>query len=283
MIDYERLKAFPIPEGRQTYSGRDTILYALGIGFGLDDDAESDVPFVYERNLRAFPSMALVLGYPGFWLRDPATGVDWKRILHGEQGLTLHRPLPSSGAVTGKSRVVEIFDKGPGRDALLLSARDIVEDATGDLLATATSTVVIRGAGGFGGPASPKATLPPLPEREPDRTVALPTSRQAAMIYRLSGDLNPLHVDPEVAEAAGFERPILHGLCTFAVALRGLRLAGTLPELGLRVFARFSAPVYPGETIATDIWDTDTGVMFRARSVERGTVVLTNGTVSASL
>lgn len=279
MINYKLLKAWPIPEVRQTYETRDTILYALGIGCGFDPTDRDELAYVYENGLRAFPSMALVLGYPGFWLSDPATGVDWKRVLHGEQELILHRPLPASATVIGKSRVIEIYDKGAGRDALIISARDVLDDATGDLMATLTSTVVLRGAGGFGGVAAPQSKAAQLPDRRADHVVDIALSPQAAMIYRLSGDLNPLHIDYGVAETAGFARPILHGLCTFGIATRALvrTLCESAPEGLGGVAARFSAPVYPGETLQTEIWLDGTAAQFRCRIPERDTVVLANG------
>lgn len=279
MIDYERLKGWPIPEARQTYGTRETILYGLGIGCGTDPTDGGELSYVYENGLKAFPSMALVLGYPGFWLRDPGTGVDWRRILHGEQQLVLHQELPPAASVVGRSRVLEVYDKGAGRDALLVSTRDVLDEASGNLLATSTSTLVLRGAGGFGGAASSPSAASPLPDRPPDHTVSIATSAQAALIYRLSGDLNPLHADPAAAAQAGFPKPILHGLCTFGVASRALvgSIGGGDPDSLREVSARFSAPVYPGETIVTDIWTKGRSAQFRCHVQEREQIVLTNG------
>lgn len=278
-IDYHKLKTWHFPDIEHRYTAKDTILYALGVGCGSDPMDRTELPFVYEDRLMALPTMAVVLGYPGFWLKDPATGVDWRKLLHGEQGLVIHRPLPAEGTVIGRTRVTEIVDKGPGKGALLYSDRDVIDKATGELLATLTSTTFIRGEGGFGGPSGPAPAPHALPERAPDMAVDLNTLPQAALIYRLSGDDNPLHADPDVAAVAGFERPILHGLCTYAVAGRAVLKAccGNDPARLKRFDLRFSAPVMPGETIRTEIWRDGATISFRARVVERDIVVLNNG------
>jgi acyl dehydratase len=278
-IDYLKLKSWPFPDLEHRYEAKDTILYALGVGCGGDPMDRSELPFVYEEGLKALPTMAVVLGYPGFWLKDPNTGVDWRKVLHGEQGLVIHKPLPATGTVIGRTRITEIIDKGPGKGALIYSDRDVIDKASGDLLATLTSTTFVRGEGGFGGPSGPAPEPHPLPERAPDAAVDLKTLPQAALIYRLSGDWNPLHADPDVAAGAGFPQPILHGLCTYAVAGRAILKAccGHDPARLRRLDVRFSAPVMPGETIRTEIWKDAGTVSFRARVVERDVVVLNNG------
>jgi acyl dehydratase len=278
-IDYAKLKAWPFADLEHSYQPRDTILYALGLGCGGDPMDEQDLRFVYEDGLLALPTMAVVLGYPGFWLKDPGTGVDWRKVLHGEQGLVLHRPLPASGTVIGRTRVTEIVDKGPEKGALLYSSRDVLDKATGALFCSVTSTTVLRGEGGFGGPQGPIPKVHALPERGPDQAVTLATLPQAALIYRLSGDFNPLHADPKVAQAVGFPRPILHGLCTYGVAGRAILQAccGGDPARLKQLDVRFSAPVFPGETLRTEIWSDGAEVSFRMRAVERDVVVLNNG------
>ena len=278
-IDYDKLMNWPFPELEHSYTERDTMLYALGVGCGHDPLDPDDLRHVYEDGLQALPTMAVVLGYPGFWLKDPETGVDWRKVLHGEQGLVLHRPLPPSGTVVGRSRVTEIVDKGEGKGALLFSERDVVDKATGDLLCTVTSTTFMRGEGGFGGPAGPAPAPHPMPNGDPELVLDLPTLPQAALIYRLSGDTNPLHADPKVARAVGFDRPILHGLATYGVAGRAVLRAccGDDPARLKRLDVRFSAPVYPGETIRTEMWVDGGTVSFRCRAVERDTVILNNG------
>lgn len=278
-IDYAKLMNWPFPDVEHRYTERDTMLYALGVGCGHDPADRDDLRFVYEDGLTALPTLAVVLGYPGFWLKDPASGVDWRKVLHGEQGLVLHRPLPASGTVIGRSRVTEIVDKGADKGALLFSERDVVDQATGALLCTVTSTTFMRGEGGFGGPKGPTPEPHLLPEDPPELSLDLPTLPQAALIYRLSGDDNPLHADPAVAAAAGFPRPILHGLATYGVAGRAILRAccANDPARLKRLQVRFSAPVFPGETIRTEIWRDGPQVSFRCRVVERDIVVLNNG------
>ena len=276
-IDYQKLKTWPIPRIEQRYTERDTMLYALGLGCGADPLDRDDLRFVYEDGLRALPMMGVVLAGPGFWLKDPATGVDWRKVLHGEQGLIVHAPLPASGAVVGTSRITEIIDRGD-KGAFMYSEREVVDQA-GNKLCTLTSTTVLRGDGGFGGPTGPAPEPHALPSRVPDLAVDLPTLPQAALIYRLSGDYNPLHADPEVAKAVGYDRPILHGLCSFGVAGRAILKAccGNDPARLTDMRLRFSAPVLPGETIRTELWRDGPVVSFRARVVERDVVVLNNG------
>lgn len=278
-IDYDRLMNWPIREVRQRYTARDTMLYALGVGLGTDPLDEEQLRYVYERNLRALPTYALVLGYPGFWLKDPGTGVDWVRVVHGEQGVRLHRPIPAEGEVIGRTRVTGIVDKGPGKGALIYQEREVYEAATGARLATLSSTTFCRGDGGFGGPDGPARAPRTVPERAPDARCDLATAANQALIYRLNGDYNPLHADPAVAAAAGYQRPILHGLCTLGVAGHALVrcLCGYDARRLAALEARFSAPVLPGETVRTDIWVDGSTVSFRARVVERDVVVLTGG------
>lgn len=279
-IDYQRLKNWNVPEIEHGYRAKDTILYALGVGLGADPMDRAQLRFVYEEGLQALPTMAVVLAYPGFWAKNPETGIDWKQVLHGEQGLVLHKPLPASGTVVGKTVIEEIVDKGAGKGALLYSRREVRDKETGALLASLSSTSFLRGNGGFGGPSGPTKPVHSVPERTPDLICDLPTLPQAALIYRLSGDYNPLHADPEVAAAAKFARPILHGLCTFGVA--GHALLRTLcaydPARLKRMEVRFSAPVFPGETVRTEIWREGEGRFgFRCRIVERDIVAINNG------
>lgn len=278
-IDYAKLKSWRFPDIEHRYDVRDTILYALSLGYGSDPLDEDELRFVYGENIRVLPTMAVVLRYPGFWLKNEDTGVDWKKVLHGEQGLIIHKPLTAAGTVVGRTRVTNIIDKGAGKGALLFSERDVIDRASGDLLCILTSTSVLRGDGGFGGPSGPAPEPHPLPQRSPDSVVDLPTLPQAALIYRLSGDYNPLHADPKVAVAAGFERPILHGLCTFGVAGRAIlrSCCGNDPNRLKSMQTRFSAPVFPGEVIRTELWRAGDMVSFRARALDRDVVVLNNG------
>jgi acyl dehydratase len=278
-ITYDKLLALKIPEVVQTYAPKDCILYALGLGLGCDPLNEDELAFVYEQNLKVLPTMAVVLGYPGFWMKDLDTGIDWVKMVAGEHALTLHQPLKPSATIVGRTRVVEIIDKGAGKGALVYSERTIEEQATGVRIATLRQTAFCRGDGGFGGPPREQPQPHAIPERTPDLVCERPTRSEMALIYRLSGDPNPLHVDPAVARAAGFPRPILHGLATFGVAGHAIlqSFCGYEPSRMSAMSGRFSAPVFPGETIRTEMWRDGAVVSFRARVVERDVVAINNG------
>jgi acyl dehydratase len=278
-IDRDKLLAWPFEEVEQRYDERDTILYALGIGLGADPTDPRQLRFVYEEELQVLPSMGVILGYPGFWLRDPRTGADWRRLLHGEQSIDVLKPLPAAGTVLGTTRVLDVIDKGPDRGALLFSERLVRDKASGALLCRLHATTVLRGDGGFGGPAGPVPAPHVIPDRPADDICALATLPQAALLYRLSGDRNPLHADPVLAAKAGFARPILHGLCTFGIAGHALlrTLCDYRPERLMSLKGRFTAPVFPGETIMTEMWRDGPVISFRASVKERGKVVLDHG------
>ena len=278
-IVYDRLIALNIPEVEHSYTEKDAMLYALGLGFGHDPVNADELAFVYEKNLKVLPTFAVTLGYPGFWARDLDSGIDWVKLVAGEQALTIHRPLAPRGTVTGKTRVVDIIDKGAGKGALVLSERKVVDKASGAPVATVRQTTFCRGDGGFGGPPRESPVPHKLPDRAPDLICDLPTRPEAALVYRLSGDPNPLHVDPDVAKAAGFPRPILHGLATFGIAGHALlrSLCDYDPARLTGLAGRFSAPVFPGETIRTEIWRDGAVASFRARVVERDIVAINNG------
>lgn len=271
----EQLLAWRPDDAVREYSARDTALYALGVGCGLSDLDET--AFVLEERVVALPSMPVVLASDGFWPMQERFGFNWPKILHGEQALVLHEPLAASGRVRRRLRVTGVVDRGPGRGALMYCARELFDDARDVLLATLTETWVMRGDDGMGGAPVARPAPPPQPSGAPNASLTLPTSRQTALIYRLSGDVNPLHADPEFARAAGFERPILHGLATLGVATRALlHLCADGDPARLKSLAlRFKAPVYPGEAISTDVWRDGETVLFRARVGE--TVVLDNG------
>jgi acyl dehydratase len=276
----ETLLNFPIPEIRQVLRWQDTALYALSLGVGQDPMDEADLRFVTEgAAMQALPTIPVVLGYPGFWLADPATGVDAVRLVAGEQSVELHAPLPVEGEIIGRSRVTGLVDRGAGKGALLYVSRDVIDAATGRTLATVDQTIFLRGDGGFGGPTGPVKKPAPEAEGPPAITLDLPTRPEMALLYRLNGDHNPLHSSPGLAAKAGFPRPILHGLGTFGVVGRALLRAvcGGDPARFGRMECRFSSPVFPGETIRTEIWPDATGAAFRGRVMERDVVVISNG------
>ena len=279
MIDPRRLLALDFPEIVHAYATRDTILYALGVGLGSDPLSRHHLQYVYEPGLVALPSMAVVLAYPGFWYRDLDTGLDFSRTVHGAESIAIHAPLPVAGTVVAKTRIVDVIDKGAERGALVVSERAIRDRADGRLLATVRQTAFCRADGGFGGPARHEPRPAPPPDRPADHTVTFTTRPEAALIYRLSGDPNPLHVDPEAARAAGFARPILHGLCTMGVVCHSAvaALFGHDPGALTRMDCRFTAPVIPGDSILSEFWAVPDGWSFRA-SVGETAVAL--GTLS---
>lgn len=274
-MDLERIRSLSFKGISQSYTARDTILYALGLGYGQDPLDEAELAFVYEEQLKAVPSMCSILCHPGFWARQPEFGIDWVKLLHAEQAFTLHAPMPAAGTLVGDIQVVGVEDKGAEKGAILHQEKRLVTEE-GALVATVRTTLYLRANGGQGEFGESVPAAPTLPDRAPDRTVSLITSPRAALIYRLSGDWNPLHADPEVARRAGFDRPILHGLCTFGMACRAILSAycNEDPERLTSMFVRFSRPVFPGETIIFEFFEEADGLRFRAKVRERDLTVL---------
>ena len=273
-----KLETFAFPDVTQSYSTKDCILYALGIGFGEDPTHRAELPFVFEEpNLSVVPSMAAVLASPGFWARDPATGIDWQRFLHAEQDVVLHRQLAAEATVRAKTRITRIIDKGPTKGALIYLEREIVDQF--GALATVKVVNFARGNGGCGGDDGPQPTPHEIPDRPPEARFETHTDPRSALFYRLSGDPNPLHADPDVAAAAGFNRPILHGLCSFGIATRAVlaTYCNYRPERLRSIKLRFSNPVYPGETIRVEMWRDGPEISFRATVADRGVTALDHG------
>lgn len=284
MIDYEKTKAWRSGPVRHAYTTRDTILYALGVGFGADPLDANELRYVYEKELSTVPTMAAVLASPGFWMRErKELGIDFLKLVHGEQGVTIHSPLPAAGTLVGESRVSRIVDKGEGKGAVMHVEKTLTDEADGRLLATVEMVLFLRGDGGFsknGGGDEAAPAAPPVPESEPDARIELPTRTDAAVLYRLSGDINPLHIDPAVAAKAGFDKPILHGLATYGNACRGIlaRYCGHDASRLKSIRARLTSPVYPGETLVLECWRAGGNeIAFRASVKERGVQVLANG------
>ncbi len=266
--------AAELPVTEQSYGDREVMLYALGIGLGNDPLDRNALRYTTEKDLKTIPTMATVLGWATGYLA--AMGVDHRMVVHGEQRLELHKTLPVEATIVSRRRVREAYDKGAGKGAVILVEQTVLDKASEETYATLLSTVFARGDGGFGGPSGSPPPLPETPDGPPDAVCDLPTSEQSALVYRLSGDRNPLHCDPEFAQAAGFPKPILHGLCTYGNAAHAL--IKTLLDYDadrLKSFnVRFTSPVYPGETIRTEMWQRDGQVLFRSKVVERDVVVL---------
>jgi acyl dehydratase len=287
-VDRDRVASLRLPPIEQSYTARDTMLYALGLGYGSDPLSATQLPFVCEADsepLRVVPSMCLVLAHPGFWVGDPTLGIDWRKLLHGEQSFEIHRPLSSAGRVRGEYEIVAIDDKGPDKGAVVHQVKTIFDAADGARLASCRSVLFLRGDGGCGSVGEPPPAAAPLPERAPDRSCTLATSPQSALLYRLSGDYNPIHADPGTAAKAGFARPILHGLCTLGMAVRAAadELAEGRAERVRAVSARFVKPVYPGETLRVDLFVNGNDVRFRVSVVERDVLVLDRGSLTLEL
>ena len=283
MLDYQKVKAWAPEDVRHSYTRKDTILYNLGLGFGSELDRADDLRYVYERDLTTLPTMCSVLGSPGFWMKDhPEFGIDYLRLVHGEQKVTMHRALPPEGTVYGRTRVTRLVDKGASKGALVTVERQILESGTLAKIASIEQVLFCRGDGGFSenGPSDP---APPVDSfaaaRKADGTVSSDIAQNAALLYRLSGDWNPLHADPAIAKKAGFDRPILHGLATYGIACR--LLTSELRRLGAKDIqsfgARLSAPVFPGDRLIVSYWLEKDQVRFEAEVSERGSKVLANG------
>ena len=277
-LDYAKLMNLKIEPTTTQYSRKDTILYALGLGVGsaYPNDA-NELKYVYEPQLVALPTLALTLAAGPMWLADPKFGLNFRLLLHAEQSLRMHKPLPAEGAVLSQVTIDEIYDKGAAKGAIMYMTRKLYDQASGDLLVTMGIVTFLRGDGGFGGKSdgAPKPQAVPT-DRPADLTASLPVSLNQALIYRLAGDYNPLHIDPEVARSAGFDRPILHGLCAYGMVGRALIkvLCGDNPARLRRLEVRFTSPVYPGEPLHVDIWNLGAGAAaFRLVASERNAVV----------
>ena len=243
------------------------MLYAVGVG-------ATELDFVFERNLKVLPTFAVIPAFPGLMGLTQAVEINPVMILHGEQSIKLNKPIPVKGKLTTSGKVTGVYDKGKGALVVIESE---TKDEQGAALFVNTASVFVRGAGGFGGERGPEAGNKP-PDRAPDKTGEMQTLPTQAMIYRLSGDRNPLHVDPAFAKMAGYDTPILHGLCTLGHA--GRAVLGTYCDndparmTGLEV--RFSGVVFPGDSIITEMWDEGGGRIVLQAKTQRGDVVISN-------
>jgi acyl dehydratase len=278
-MNIEALKAFSFPVVEQRYEFKDAIVYALGLGYGSDPVDKAQLQFVYERDLKAVPSMCVVLGPMGPWMQKSELGIDFLRLLHGEQSFQVHRPLSPSGRVVARQSIEAVVDKGEGKGALMF-VRKTLHSEQDEPLTTIRQTLFLRGDGGCGSFGTPPQESAPgeLPALDGAlMQLDCPTLPQQALIYRLSGDYNPLHVDPQVASRAGFERPILMGLCTMGMATRAAvkLLCGDQPERLTSMSVRFSRPVSPGETLQFRFMQVEPGhALFTAQCLERNVTVL---------
>ena len=277
-MNLQALMAHKFDTKTVSYDDRDTILYALSLGAGDPGHLEQDLNLVYERNLVCLPTITAVLAHPGLWMTAEKFNINLTKLLHAEQRIDFYQNIPPTGEVRAEYRISAIIDKGTSKGAFMHFDKDLYNTVGNELLCTVRSCYLLRDDGGCGSFGEAPAALAVVPSGEPDIISEIEIDERAALIYRLNGDRNPLHVDPTIAKQAGFTKPILHGLCAYGVA--GLALTRTIggdvnriASLGLR----FSAPVYPGETLVIEGWHSDVGIHFRATAKERNQIVLNNG------
>ncbi|MGY8682405.1 MaoC/PaaZ C-terminal domain-containing protein [Bradyrhizobium sp. UFLA05-153] len=277
---YEELKNLKNLGQKYAYSDREVMLYAYGIGLGADPMDENELAFVNEgtltpRPLKVVPTFASVAA----WGSGPGEmNLNRVMVVDGERDITFHQPLPPAAHITADSSVLEVYDKGKDK-GVVISHQTVLKNEKGEKLATLVASRFARGDGGFGGPNLTQPDPHKIPSRAPDRTVDISTRPDQALVYRLCGDRNPLHSDPEFARKAGFPRPILHGMCTYGITCRGVlqTYADYEPSAFRQHIARFSSPVYPGETVTMDMWKDGNVISFEAKVKSRGVTVIKNG------
>ena len=262
----------------RSWTSKDALLYAVGVGAGSVDplwELEFTTENTADTEQRVLPTFAVIIGMGGGAMRNIGT-FNPAMLVHGEQGVELHRPIPVEGTVRTTSRITGIYDKGSG--AVIATRSESVDASTGDPLFDTSSSVFIRGEGGFGGDRGPSGPRNVAPDRAPDHEVTYGTRSDQALLYRLSGDRNPLHTDPAFAKMGGFERPILHGLCTYGFTGRALlhALCGSDPARFGSIEGRFTKPVLPGDTLTVKMWVDGNEAVFRTET-QRGDVVIDGG------
>ncbi len=273
----EALLAHRFPEIRHRYTERDAILYALGTGLGGDPADPQDLAYLFETGLAVLPTLAVTLSSPGLWVKDPALGIDWVRLLHVAQTARFEAALPPQGEVVGTARVASVVDRGADRGAEVVVERTIADAGTGQRYCVLEQMLLLRGNGGFAANPAPRPARAMPPDRAPDRRIPFPVSPRAALIYRLSGDWNPLHILPDVARRAGFARPILHGLASYGIAgwVVLKTFADADPARLKTLSMRFAGPVTPGDRLDFDLWRSGDAVQFQAGVGDR--IVLDQG------
>ena len=256
------------------------ILYHLGVGAGTPPTDPNELSYTYEKGLKVLPSFAVIVGSRASLRLANVPGMEFNPalLLHGEHDLELNGTIPTAAKAINTVRIKDIFDKGK---AALVKLEVESRDENGQLLFVNRPSIFLRGEGGFGGESGPPAgNLPP--DREPDTVLETPIMPQQALLYRLSGDKNPLHADPEFAKMGGFDQPILHGLCTFGMVCKALvdaELGGDVSRVA-RYQVRFAGVVFPGETLVTRVWREDDRLVLQTDVKERGTPALTNAAMT---
>ncbi len=279
-IDPSQALGAELGEGQTSYTKDQVILYHLGVGAGQPATAPKALEYTYEKNLKVLPSFGVIptFGSMGNIAKVPGMKFDFAMLLHGEQDLVVHQPIPPEATLTNKVRIAEIWDK---RKAALVVLEVDSADESGEPLFTNRFSLFLRGEGGFGGESGPKVGNV-APEREPDGVVERPSLPQQALIYRLSGDKNPLHADPEFAKLAGFDTPITHGLCSYGIVCKAIVddvLGGDVTKVA-RYQARFAGVAFPGETYVVSYWNEGDKIVFEAKSKERDAKIISNAAIT---
>ena len=280
-IDPNKARGARLPDGQTSYTKDQVILYHLGLGAGVPATDPQELEYTYEKNLKVLPSFAVIpsFGSMGGIGNVPGLQFNFAMLLHGEQEVILHRPLPVEAKLETTAHIPEIYDKG--KAALVILETEAKDEATGLPLFTNRFSMFIRGEGGFGGDSGPKVGNV-APERAPDGVVERKTLPQQALIYRLSGDKNPLHADPEFAKLGGFDTPIIHGLCSYGIACKAIVdavLGGDVTQVA-RYQARFAGVAFPGETYRISYWkDGAKRILLEASSAERSAKIISNAVI----
>ncbi|MFT6556979.1 MaoC/PaaZ C-terminal domain-containing protein [Sneathiella sp.] len=278
-MNLEKVLNYQIKSNEISFSSKDSALYALGVNLGQNPTDEQDLTYLYEDGMEALPTLGMVLAHPGFWLQDPDLNIDWVKILHAEQYLSLSKPLPANGDIKASYKVLGVKDKGPEKGCILYYEKILKNARSDEEYCRVISGVFCRGDGGCGDAGTTPPDLQPVPSRPADASHVRQIDPRAALIYRLSGDYNPIHISPPIAAKAGYDRPILHGLCTMGLAGYVLlnECAGGDPQNFAGMSCRFSKPVFPGDTVRTDIWKEGQEFQFRVVVEDRDEVVLDRG------
>lgn len=273
-LNAQRLLRRVFPDREFTYSVRDTALYALCAGMAQNPMDVLDLGFVNGPVPKVLPTQSTAIAFDYRFI--DGSGIDEFLILHAGQSVTAHAPLPPSATVVCSFRIRDIFDKGVGRGAVIVAEAQLREKASGTRLCTNVWTSYARGEGGFGGERGPPTPAIAIPERAPDHQISTETMAAHPLFYQLLGDTNAVHIDPDAARRGGFDRPIMHGLCTYGIACRAVvvGLCGHDANRIRQFDGQFTAPAFPGETIVTSLWQDGDVVMLRSATRERGATVL---------